>query len=129
MFIDVTQVKILYWELNGLCCWSKRLEKESLHVTLSSALGKAIGYALSQLPKIKLYATMPNATLDSHRVEAAIRPFTIGRSNWHFCDSPRGAHASAGWYSLIESAKSANLDSLQYIAYVLEHLSEVKRHT
>lgn len=41
----------------------REMEKKSLHVTPSSALGKAIGYALGQLPKIKLYAAIPSATL------------------------------------------------------------------
>jgi hypothetical protein len=33
----------------------------------------------------------------------AIRPFVVGRKNWLFSGSPRGAHASAMIYSLIKT--------------------------
>ena len=38
--------------------------------------------------------------------ENAIRPFAVGRRNWLFADTPRGAKASATTYSLIETAKA-----------------------
>ena len=36
--------------------------------------------------------------------ERAIRPFVIGRRNWLFADTPKGARASAALYSIIETA-------------------------
>jgi transposase len=103
------------------------LEQKSLVVLPSSAFGKAVAYALEQLPKIKQYAGVPCASLDNNATERCIRSFVIGRSNWQFADTPSGAHASAAWYSLIESAKSARLDPAVYITYVLDHLNEVER--
>jgi transposase len=35
--------------------------------------------------------------IDNNWVENLIRPFVLGRKNWLFSDSPRGAHASAFW--------------------------------
>jgi transposase len=36
--------------------------------------------------------------------ENAIRPLAIGRRNWLFSDTPKGAQGSATCYSLIETA-------------------------
>ena len=35
-----------------------------------------------------------------------IRPFTVGRKNWLFCDTPNGAQASAVVYTMVEMAKA-----------------------
>ncbi|EKO16118.1 IS66 family element, transposase domain protein [Leptospira kirschneri str. H1] len=45
--------------------------------------------------------------LDTNLVENEIRPFVIGRKNWLFSGCLQGAFASAGFYSLIQSAKLA----------------------
>ena len=55
-------------------------------------------------------------------IENAIRPFVIGRKNWLFSGSPLGAHASAGLYSLIETAKANGHEPFGYLAYLLENL-------
>ena len=60
--------------------------------------------------------------------ELAIRPFVVGRKNWLFCDTPKGARASAAFYSLIESAKSASLEPYWYIRYVLGELPEIEEN-
>ncbi len=49
----------------------------------------------------------------------AIRPFTVGRRNWLFADTPKGAKASAAIYSLVESAKANGLDVYKYFNYIL----------
>jgi len=37
---------------------------------------------------------------------------------------PRGAHASATCYSLIETAKANGIEPAQYIYYVLKHIAD-----
>lgn len=98
------------------------LEKKIAQVPPSSALGRAIGYLQQTLPRIKRYLDCPHLTPDTNAVERAIRPFTIGRKNWLFSDTPRGAHASAAFYSLIETAKLNKLEPYWYIRYVLAKL-------
>ncbi|WP_459925957.1 transposase domain-containing protein, partial [Desulfatiferula olefinivorans] len=49
-------------------------------------------------------------------------PFFVGRKNWLFSDTPRGAHASAILYSLIETAKANGLDPYQYLKYIFGKL-------
>ncbi len=46
-----------------------------------------------------------------------------------FCDTPKGAHASAAFYSLIESAKSASLEPYWYIRCVLQKLPEIEENS
>ena len=54
--------------------------------------------------------------------ENAIRPFTVGRKDWLFCDSVKGAEASAVVYSLVETAKANGLDPYDYLLLVLAML-------
>ncbi len=59
-------------------------------------------------------------------MENAIRPFVLGRRNWLFSGSPRGAHASATLYSLIETAKSCGLEPYRYLKYLFTKLPSAR---
>ena len=52
------------------------------------------------------------------------RPFTVGRKNWLFSDSPQGAEASATAYSIVEMAKANNLNISKHFTYILEQRSD-----
>ena len=54
--------------------------------------------------------------------ENAIRPFTVGRKNWLFCDTPNGAQASALVYSMVEIAKANGVNVYHYLTYLLEKM-------
>jgi hypothetical protein len=54
--------------------------------------------------------------------ENAIRPFAVGRKNWLFSGSPRGAKASATLFSLIETAKACGKDPYHYLLNLFEKL-------
>jgi hypothetical protein len=69
-----------------------------------TCLGKAVNYALEQLPNIERYLESPYLTPDTNRVENAIRPFMPTRRNFLFSGSPRGANASMTLFRLIETA-------------------------
>jgi transposase len=53
--------------------------------------------------------------MDTNLVENAIRPFAVGRKNWMFADTVRGAEASANLYSLIETAKANGIEPWGYL--------------
>lgn len=53
--------------------------------------------------------------------ENAIRPFTVGRKNWLFSSSPKGAEASALTYTMVEMAKANGLNVYRYLEYLLEY--------
>ena len=87
-----------------------------------SLLGRAISYALGQWPRIEAYLQDANLRPDNNLAENAIRPFAVGRKNWLFSGSPRGAKASAALYSLIETAKANGLNPAEYLLHIFERL-------
>ena len=44
------------------------------------------------------------------------------RKNWLFSGSPRGANATAGIYSLIETAKASRVDPYRYLRTLIARL-------
>ena len=44
----------------------------------------------------------------------------VGRRNWLFSDTPKGANASAIYYSLIETAKANGLEPYDYFKDMLK---------
>lgn len=63
---------------------------------------------------------MPLQGAHNNPIERAIRPFTLGRRNWLFSGSPRGASASAFIYSLIETARANGWEPKQYLETLFE---------
>ena len=75
-------------------------------MTTQNAPGKAISYLASNWIKLVRYTEVGYLPIDNNAAERAIRPFVIGRKNWLFSDTPKGAMASAQLYSLVETAKA-----------------------
>jgi len=88
----------------------------------SLGFGKAISYTLDNWEQLKLYLEDPLLTPSNNSAENAIRPFVIGRKNWLFSDTERGADASAVLYSLTESAKLQGLPVYDYFYYIFRML-------
>ncbi|SDK86771.1 Transposase IS66 family protein, partial [Clostridium cochlearium] len=63
--------------------------------------------------------------ISNNRAERAIKPFVIGRKNFLFSKSPKGAQASAVVYSIIETAKANNLNTFYYLTYLFEKLPNI----
>ncbi len=98
------------------------LDKSALQVPPKSAIGKAIAYSLGQWEKLERYLENGNLQIDNNRAERAIKPFVIGRKNWLFSNTAKGAQASAILYSLIETAKANGLTPFDYLHHLLEEL-------
>ncbi len=64
--------------------------------------------------------------IDNNGAENQIRPFAIGRKNWLFSGSPRGAHASALFYSLIATAVANDWNPFDYLRYLFENIRSAK---
>lgn len=62
--------------------------------------------------------------MSNNLAENAIRPFVIGRKNWLFADTPKGADASAAVYSVIETAKANGLDAFNYLQMLLANMTD-----
>ena len=102
------------------------LETKRKQILPGSAVGEAIQYTWNQWPKLVRYLEHPAMTPDTNAVERAIRPFVIGRKNWLFCGSPRGARASATLFSLVETAKANGLEPYWYLRRLFEGLPTAK---
>ena len=103
----------------------------ALHTWLQDALprvapqtltGKALAYLDGQWHKLVRVLGDGRVPLDTNLVENAIRPFVLGRKNWLFADTARGAEASANLYSLVETAKACGLEPTAYLRHVFTQL-------
>ena len=92
-----------------------------------SALAKAVLYALNQKPYMENYLLDGRCSISNNTAENAIRPFVMGRKNWLFSDTPKGATASARVYSLIETAKANGLDPFSYLSILLMYMPDWDR--
>ena len=98
------------------------LDKSLPEVPPQSAVGKALNYLHGQWPKLVRYVEDGRLDIDNNAAERAIRPFVIGRNNWLFSDTVRGAEASARLYSLILTAKANGHEPYRYLRHVFKEL-------
>jgi hypothetical protein len=111
--------------INALREW---LDK-TLHSTLPKGLlGTALGYLNKNWEKLIRYTENGDVNIDNNLAENAIRPVVIGRKNWLFSATPRGAHASAAIYSLIETAKANGLEPYAYLREVFAKLPRISSY-
>ena len=92
----------------------------------TSYLGEAISYTKRQWVKLTYFLQDENVPIHNNETENGIRPFVVGRKNWLFAVSPKGANASALWYSLIQTAIANDLNPEKYLIYLFEHWQSTK---
>lgn len=107
--------------LEAFWCWL-----DSVNALKGSALGKAVIYAQNQKPYMENYLLDGRCSLSNNAAENAIRPFTVGRKNWLFADTPKGASASALVYSLVETAKANGLNVYAYLQHLLMYMPDTE---
>ena len=95
---------------------------KTVHPEKGSKLEEAVRYSLNQKQQLMAYLDNGEVPISNNLAENAIRPFTLGRKNWLFCDTPKGAEASAIVYSLVESAKANGIEPFAYLQHVLVQL-------
>jgi hypothetical protein len=95
----------------------------SREVLPKSQMGKGVSYALNQKEFLMNIFLDGRLELSNNLTENSIRPFVVGRKNWTFANTPRGADASAIIYSIIETAKASNLVPYTYLKHVMERMS------
>ena len=85
-------------------------------------IGVAVNYALKQRKYLERYLLDGRLEISNNRAERSIKPFVIGRKNFLFANTPRGAKASAVMYSLIETAKENGLSPFDYLQYIFKNV-------
>lgn len=103
------------------------LGRESRLTLPKTRIGEAINYCINQWPKLTRFLDDGRLEIDNNRAERSIKPFVIGRKNWLFANTGRGAKTSAVIYSIVETAKENNLNPLDYLEYLFEHLPNIDR--
>lgn len=98
-------------------CWVNTLNPEN-----GSKLAEAVTYAKNQRAALSAFLTRGDVPISNNLAENAIRPFAVGRKNWLFCDTVKGAESSAIVYSLVETAKTNGLEPFRYLRYILTEL-------
>ena len=88
-------------------------------------IGEAVLYALNQENCLKRYLEDGHLSIDNLDAERAIKNFAVGRRNWLFAKSIRGAQASATVYSITKTAMLNNLKPYNYLTYVMEKMKDL----
>jgi transposase len=99
--------------------WLERLRDQTPPQGL---LGKAIAYTLGQWDRLERYVEHGMLRPDNNLAENAIRPFVVGRKNWLFSATSRGAAASAALYSVITTAKANGHEPYWYLRFLFDGL-------
>jgi transposase len=102
--------------------WVKNASNDALP---QSKYGKAITYALNQLPNVMHYLELGELDIDNNLAERSIKPFVMGRKNWLFNYSVSGADASARLYSIVQTCILNNVNPYNYLSDTLTKLANM----
>ena len=94
-------------------------------VDRSSLIGDAILYTLNQEVYLRRYLEDGHLSIDNNSAERALKNFAVGRRNWLFAKSVRGADASALVYSITETALLNHLKPYAYLTYILDEFRKM----
>lgn len=97
-------------------------ENNKTTILPGSKLGRAINYTLKHRATFEHVLLDGNLELSNNKAERAVKSLFMGRKNWLFSQSFKGATASGIILSLIETAKKKGLDPEKYLNYLLQKL-------
>lgn len=109
--------------LNELSKWMVETYKTSLP---KSPIGKAVAYCLPRWDNLINYLHDGSLEIDNNLAENAIRPIALGRKNYLFAGSHRGADRAAMFYSFFGTCKKNNVNPFEWLKKVLEVIPEHK---
>ena len=99
--------------------FSAWLDEQITEVLPQSAIGKAITYAINRRPYVQRYLEDGILEIDNNLVENQIRPIALGRKNFLFAGSEKGAERAAMFYALLASCKQNDIDPFTWLHDVL----------
>jgi hypothetical protein len=88
----------------------------------SDKMKKGIHYALNHETELRRFLGDGQIPCDNGACERHIRPFSVARKVWLFCNTLSGAKATAILYTLVETAKANNSDPYYYLKYLLDSM-------
>ena len=102
--------------------------KERLADTTVLPKGKTaegLNYSVNQEKYLRVFLTDGNCPIDDSACERAIRPFCVGKKNWLFINTAKGARASAAAYTVCQTARANNLNVYRYLEHILTELPKL----
>jgi hypothetical protein len=91
---------------------------------ISNRLKDAVNYSKNQREYLTRFLTDGNIPIDNGASERYIRPLTVGRNNYLFCDTIDGAEALAIMYTVVGTARANNANVYYYLKYILERMPQ-----
>jgi transposase len=107
-------------ELTALRQW---LETEQPKVLPKSLMGQAIAYALRHWQALTRYLSDGFLDIDNNIAERTLRHIAVGRKNWLFAGSARGAETAATLFSVTSSCHRHGVDVFAYLHDILQRLA------
>lgn len=101
--------------------WVKQQLNENT-VPPKNKTAEGLHYSVNQEEYLKVFLTDGEIPIDNSASERSIRTFCIGKKNWLFHDSVKGAQASAIIYSISETAKLNDLRPYFYFRHLFTEL-------
>lgn len=98
--------------VDGFYDWVKGM---SVKTRPKSLLGQALGYAINQEDRMRLFLSHGDVPIHNNLSELLLRQPIVGRKNWLFSGSEGGAEAAMGWFTLISSCMLQSIDPAQYL--------------
>lgn len=93
-----------------------------LRVLPKSPLGAAIEYTLCQWPALTLFLEHGELELSNIAIEQQMKHIAVGRHNWLFAGSERGAKWAAAIFSLVCTCKKNKINPFHYFSDVLRRV-------
>ena len=100
----------------------QRLEELKISYLPAEPLRKAVDYALNQRQALYRYLQDGRLRPDNNRAENSIRPLALGRKNWLFAASDRGALTTGLYLGLIQSCKACSINPWEYFNDMLRRI-------
>lgn len=107
--------------LDALESWAIKTYPEVLP---KSSIGKALEYYLKRKEKLKKYTQDGRLEIDNNLVENSIRPLALGRKNYLFAGSHKGAERAAMIYSFLASCQKLEINPREWLNDTLEKIAQ-----
>jgi transposase len=102
-----------------LAGWKRWLEEQKPQALSKSALGQAIGYALSNWEALTRYLEAGYLAIDNNLSERILRAIALGRNNWVQLGSEAGGETAAVLYTMALTCKHLLIDPFAYLREAL----------
>ena len=95
-----------------------------LNILPQHPLHDAIQYLRKQKVELMRYIEDPSFQIDNNAIERQMRPIAVGRKNYLFTGSHRGAEVAALFYSLINTCRINKVNPYEYLCDVIKRIKD-----